>query len=63
MWRTTPTSAGPSVTLGVLRDAAAQGLVDLPTAFGSLRQTSFRAPGDVMNALLIADAKRASRQH
>jgi len=49
-------------TLGVLRDAAAQGLVDLPTAFASLRQTSFRAPGDVMTALLTADARRASRQ-
>ncbi|MDP3000904.1 MAG: hypothetical protein Q8N47_25700 [Bryobacterales bacterium] len=45
-------------TLGVLRDAAAQGLVDLPTAFASLRQTSFRAPADLMTALLEVDAKR-----
>jgi predicted nucleic acid-binding protein len=50
-------------TLGVLRDAAAQRLVDLPAAFAHLRQTSFRAPADVMAALLIADAKRGSRQH
>ena len=49
-------------TLGVLRDAAAQRLVDLPAAFAHLRQTSFRAPADVMAALLIADAKRGSRQ-
>jgi hypothetical protein len=49
-------------TLGVLRDAAAEGLVDLASAFASLRQTSFRAPGDVMTALPMADAKRGSRQ-
>lgn len=48
-------------TLGVLRDAAAQGLVDLPTAFANLRQTSFRAPEDLMTALLMADAEHGSR--
>jgi predicted nucleic acid-binding protein len=49
-------------TLGVLRDAAAQGLVNLPIAFAGLRQTSFRAPGDLMTSLLAADAKHGSRQ-
>jgi predicted nucleic acid-binding protein len=45
-------------TLGVLRDAAAQGLVSLPAALIRLRQTSFRAPRDLMDALLVADEKR-----
>jgi len=30
-------------TLGVLRDGAIAGLLDLPTVLGRLRQTSFRA--------------------
>ena len=41
-------------TLGVLRDATAQGLVNLPAALARLRQTSFRAPDDLMTALLEA---------
>lgn len=45
-------------TLGVLRDAAAQGLLDLPAALARLRQTSFRAPVDLLAELLAADAKR-----
>ncbi|MBM4044816.1 MAG: DUF3368 domain-containing protein [Planctomycetes bacterium] len=45
-------------TLGVLQDAATLGLVNLPAAFARLRQTSFRAPDDLMTALLEADAKR-----
>jgi predicted nucleic acid-binding protein len=49
-------------TLGVLRDASVERLVDLPTAFTRLRQTSFRAPADLMTELLEADAKRGSDQ-
>jgi hypothetical protein len=49
-------------TLGILRDAAALGFVDLPTAFARLAQTSFRAPISLMNALLEQDAARAKKQ-
>jgi predicted nucleic acid-binding protein len=49
-------------TLGVLRDAAALGFVDLPTAFSRLAQTSFRAPLPLMDALLRQDAARTKKQ-
>lgn len=49
-------------TLGVLRDAAALGLVSLPAALARLRQTSFRAPEDLMDALLVADEDRRATQ-
>ena len=39
-------------TLGILRDAAALGFTDLPAAFARLRQTTFRAPPGLMEALL-----------
>jgi predicted nucleic acid-binding protein len=39
-------------TLGILRDAAALGYTDLPAAFARLRQTTFRAPPGLMEALL-----------
>jgi hypothetical protein len=45
-------------TLGVLRDAAAAGLVELGGAFAKLRQTSFRCPERGMTELLEQEAKR-----
>lgn len=38
--------------LGVLRDAAQSGLVELPTAVDRLRQTSFRASAELLKSLL-----------
>ena len=38
--------------LGVLRDAAQAGLVDLPTAVDRLRQTNFRASPELLKSLL-----------
>jgi len=38
--------------LGVLRDAAQSGLVDLPMAVDRLRQTNFRASPELLRALL-----------
>jgi hypothetical protein len=49
-------------TLGILRDAAALGFVDLPTAFARLAQTSFRAPISLMNALLEQDDRQSCLQ-
>jgi len=45
-------------TLGILRDAAASGLVDLPSAFQKLQATTFRLPPAVLIELLEQDAKR-----
>jgi predicted nucleic acid-binding protein len=38
--------------LGVLRDAAESGLVDLPTAVDRLRHTNFRASPELLSSLL-----------
>jgi predicted nucleic acid-binding protein len=38
--------------LGVLRDAAQAGLVDLPIAVDRLRQTDFRASPELLKSLL-----------
>jgi predicted nucleic acid-binding protein len=45
-------------TLGVLDQAARLGLVDLPTVFTRLRQTTFRCPVRLMATLLEEDAAR-----
>jgi predicted nucleic acid-binding protein len=39
-------------TLGVLRDAASVGLLDLPAAIDRLRQTTFRASPELLSSLL-----------
>jgi predicted nucleic acid-binding protein len=39
-------------TLGILRDAASAGLVDLSSAFAKLKATSFRAPAGLIDAIL-----------
>jgi predicted nucleic acid-binding protein len=48
-------------TLGILRDAAASGLVDLSSAFQKLQATSFRLPLGVVAQLLQQDAARKAR--
>jgi predicted nucleic acid-binding protein len=48
-------------TLGILRDAAAVGFVDLPSAFQKLQATSFRLPTGVITDLLEQDATRKER--
>lgn len=45
-------------TLGILRDAASIGLVDLATAFRALRQTTFRCPSQLMDELVDREARR-----
>ncbi|HWE53775.1 MAG TPA: hypothetical protein VG273_28550 [Bryobacteraceae bacterium] len=45
-------------TLGILRDAATAGLLDLPTAFQKLQTTTFRLPQPLLIALLEQDARR-----
>lgn len=45
-------------TLGVLDEAARQGLVSLPDAMARLRQTSFRYPKALIARLLEEDARR-----
>jgi predicted nucleic acid-binding protein len=49
-------------TLAVLATAAARGLVDLPTATDRLRQTTFRAPADLIQSLLDQDRERKGRK-
>jgi predicted nucleic acid-binding protein len=49
-------------TLGILRDAAADGLVDLGTAFAKLQATTFRLPMTVIADLLDQDARRRNAQ-
>ena len=39
-------------TLGILRDAASAGLVDLPSALAKLKATSFQAPAGLIDAIL-----------
>ena len=48
-------------TLGVLRDAALHGIVDLRVAFSKLSQTNFRAPSHLYNDILrdMADLPRS----
>lgn len=48
-------------TLGILRDAATAGFVDLPSAFQKLQTTSFRLPAGVIADLLEQDAMRKER--
>ncbi|KAA5608642.1 DUF3368 domain-containing protein [Rhodovastum atsumiense] len=45
-------------TLGVLADAAAEGLLDLAAAFAALRATNFRHAPALLDALLAADRAR-----
>jgi len=44
-----------------LRGAAALELLDLSATFGRLQRTTFRAPLDLLSALLAQDARRRSR--
>jgi hypothetical protein len=46
-------------TLAILSLASERGLLSLPTAFGALRQTTFRGPPQLMDELLRIDAARA----
>ena|ERR1700728_1157075 len=48
-------------TLGVLDLAAARGLVDLPTMFDRLRETTFRSPQRVIATMLEQDSQRKKR--
>jgi predicted nucleic acid-binding protein len=45
-------------TIGILRDAATENLIDLRTAFDRLGRTSFRGPAGVLQQLLTQDARR-----
>ena len=45
-------------TLAVLATAAERGLVELPAAISRLRQTTFRAPADLIQLLLDQDRER-----
>jgi predicted nucleic acid-binding protein len=47
-------------TLGVLGDAAASGLVDLPKALEQLNETNFRLTSQLMQTILERDAERKS---
>lgn len=49
-------------TLGVLDEAAARGLLNLPEALSRLQQTSFRASPTLLRSLLARDAKRRFQQ-
>ena len=49
-------------TIGVLAAAAKSGLLDLPSAFSSLRRTNFRPPLPLMEQLLAEDASRKSKR-
>lgn len=48
-------------TLGVLRRAAIEGLVNLPAALDRLRGTNFRVSSTLLAELLAEDAERAQR--
>jgi predicted nucleic acid-binding protein len=48
-------------TLGILRAAAEQDLIDLPDAFDKLKQTSFRVSDELLHSLLQRDAARRAR--
>lgn len=45
-------------TLGVLREAALNGLIDLPTSLAKLLETNFRISQTLVGDLLVEDAKR-----
>jgi predicted nucleic acid-binding protein len=45
-------------TLGILRDAALSGLLDLAAAFQKLQTTSFRLPATIVAELLTQDSMR-----
>jgi predicted nucleic acid-binding protein len=45
-------------TLGVLIEAAGQGLLDLTTVFAALRATNFYVPPSLLNALLAQERER-----
>jgi len=47
-------------TIGVLVDAANQGLLDLATAFAELRATNFRYPPTLMDVLLAEHLRRGA---
>ncbi|HEX8844516.1 MAG TPA: DUF3368 domain-containing protein [Pyrinomonadaceae bacterium] len=49
-------------TLGVLDEAAARGLLELPEVLARLQQTSFRINAELIDSLLEQDAERKSRQ-
>jgi predicted nucleic acid-binding protein len=50
---------GLTGTLAVLATAARRGLVDLPTAIARLQRTTFRAPADLIQALLAQEARKS----
>jgi len=50
-------------TLGVLGIAAEKELISLPSAIAALRQTSFRASDDLLNAMLQRDRERSGGTH
>lgn len=45
--------------LGILLEAANRGMVDLPTAVGRLRQTTFRASPAMLRDLLLRHARKS----
>lgn len=49
-------------TLGVLAEAASQGLLDLATAFAKLRATNFHHSPALLDALLAEDRARRERK-
>jgi predicted nucleic acid-binding protein len=50
-------------TLGILDEAAARGLLHLPTALSRLQETNFRVTAEMMQALLARDvARRRQRE-
>lgn len=49
-------------TIGLLEQAAARGLIDLPTAFARLRQTNARLDPELYRAALARDEARRPRR-
>jgi predicted nucleic acid-binding protein len=45
-------------TMGILDEAAARGLLDLPAALTRLQATNFRVTGEMVQGLLARDAAR-----
>jgi predicted nucleic acid-binding protein len=45
-------------TLGILDKAAERGLINLEDAINKLRETNFREPKEIVEAMLEEDAKR-----
>ncbi len=50
-------------TLGILAEAAAIDLLELPVALAALQQTTFRADTDIVQELLKRDADRKAERH